>query len=692
MAPPPADRLESWKEIAAFLGRDERTAMRWAKEQGMPILRAPGLKRGRIYAYRSELRRWVESRSDGRNGQGSLEPIGEEESRIHSAASPSSDDAFSQRPSKNPMGNSEIFGRGFVRRISVRWKLAIAAVSLAAAFGLVGRFAVRVRAASTLRAAGFVELTDDGRYKRNLRTSGGRLYFNEMEGMHEVLASAPIQGGAITPIETPFTNVDLQDVSNDGKHLLVSSYEGAEAERKLWILPVQGGDAQRVGEISARYARWSPNNQRIAFSFGPAVEVVDADGSGPRVVGTFRWTPKYLTWSPDGKRLRFLLLDEASQERSAWEASFADETAIKITSVHRLSIDSDCCADWAWTRDGKYFAYLLSKPHSGTRLVLNPEQSIWPEWLDPKPSLPVTIGALEGLVPSTSSDALYVLTTSTERGQLLKYSVSEQAFETYLPGLSARYLSFSRDGKWIAYINIADASLWRCKADGSDAMQLSPAGVSAQLSSWSPDGTRIAFMGKVTGRPWRIFLVGKDGGSPEEAANGDDEQGAPTWSPDGRFLVYGIVFCQETHTCGIRRINLKTHQTQAVPGSQGLRTARWSPDGRFIAALQPETHDVMLFNVQTQRWSVLTGATTGDDLNWSHDSQFLYIDSLQDDKPIIDRVRIRDAQRFSVVGVSSLERMTGQLGVWFGLTADDSPLLVHLLQSSEVYALHLTGP
>jgi len=50
-------RLDSWKEIAAFFGRDERTANRWEKELGLPIHRLPGTK-GRVYAYTEELSAW----------------------------------------------------------------------------------------------------------------------------------------------------------------------------------------------------------------------------------------------------------------------------------------------------------------------------------------------------------------------------------------------------------------------------------------------------------------------------------------------------------------------------------------------------------------------------------------------------------------------------------------------------------
>src|SRR6266849_1540534 len=51
-------RLDSWKEIAAFLGRDERTANRWEKELGLPVHRLPGTK-GHVYAYTDELSAWM---------------------------------------------------------------------------------------------------------------------------------------------------------------------------------------------------------------------------------------------------------------------------------------------------------------------------------------------------------------------------------------------------------------------------------------------------------------------------------------------------------------------------------------------------------------------------------------------------------------------------------------------------------
>src|SRR5438270_1355236 len=58
----PADRLDSWKEIAAYLRRDVRTVQRWEKKEGLPVYRHLHDKLGSIYAYRNELAEWFTTR------------------------------------------------------------------------------------------------------------------------------------------------------------------------------------------------------------------------------------------------------------------------------------------------------------------------------------------------------------------------------------------------------------------------------------------------------------------------------------------------------------------------------------------------------------------------------------------------------------------------------------------------------
>jgi len=54
-------RLDSWKEIATFFGRDERTVKRWEKERGLPVYRVPGSTRGGVFAYAGELAEWLKA-------------------------------------------------------------------------------------------------------------------------------------------------------------------------------------------------------------------------------------------------------------------------------------------------------------------------------------------------------------------------------------------------------------------------------------------------------------------------------------------------------------------------------------------------------------------------------------------------------------------------------------------------------
>src|ERR1700760_3392949 len=58
----PEDRLDSWKEIAAFFNRDVTTVQRWEKREGMPVHRHLHDRMGSVYAFRTELDAWTRGR------------------------------------------------------------------------------------------------------------------------------------------------------------------------------------------------------------------------------------------------------------------------------------------------------------------------------------------------------------------------------------------------------------------------------------------------------------------------------------------------------------------------------------------------------------------------------------------------------------------------------------------------------
>src|SRR5262245_13633604 len=62
----PDERLDSWKEIAAYLRRDVTTVQRREKREGMPIHRHVHDKLGSVYALRSELDAWTRRRIENK--------------------------------------------------------------------------------------------------------------------------------------------------------------------------------------------------------------------------------------------------------------------------------------------------------------------------------------------------------------------------------------------------------------------------------------------------------------------------------------------------------------------------------------------------------------------------------------------------------------------------------------------------
>ena len=82
--------------------------------------------------------------------------------------------------------------------------------------------------------------------------------------------------------------------------------EGVTGPPAIYLATVDGSRVQRLtdGEGPA----WSPDGGRIAFVRGNQLRLIEADGSGERLLasgGTAGWAPGSPSWSPDGTRLLF---------------------------------------------------------------------------------------------------------------------------------------------------------------------------------------------------------------------------------------------------------------------------------------------------------------------------------------------------------------------------------------------------
>jgi hypothetical protein len=59
----PQKTLESWKQIAAFLERSERTVRRWEAREGLPVHRRGHQKNDTVFAYKHEIDAWTRRRT-----------------------------------------------------------------------------------------------------------------------------------------------------------------------------------------------------------------------------------------------------------------------------------------------------------------------------------------------------------------------------------------------------------------------------------------------------------------------------------------------------------------------------------------------------------------------------------------------------------------------------------------------------
>jgi TolB-like protein/lipoprotein NlpI len=61
-SPLPGKKLDSWGEIASYLGREVRTVQRWERTEGLPVHRHEHKKKSTVYAFTGELDAWIKNR------------------------------------------------------------------------------------------------------------------------------------------------------------------------------------------------------------------------------------------------------------------------------------------------------------------------------------------------------------------------------------------------------------------------------------------------------------------------------------------------------------------------------------------------------------------------------------------------------------------------------------------------------
>jgi Tol biopolymer transport system component len=531
-----------------------------------------------------------------------------------------------------------------------------------------------------------VQITRDGLPKEFFVNDGKRLYYasgrtNTELKMYQVSA----RGGDPVPMPLPQGMAPF-DISADGSQLLLGQFSKEPgALLALWEAVALGGPRRRIGDLQAADARWSPKGDEIVYCAVTQLRIARADGSASRLVADVPGDEiRYPAWSPDGRLLRFTL--HRKNVASLWEV-WPDGTHLR-----RLfpAADSER-EEGAWTADGKYFLF-VSRQLTHDLWAL-PSRRPFSPWRDPA-ALRLTQGPLLADRPQSAPGGQPIFFRGRlERGELVRYNPQAHQWLPYLHGLPAMQLNFSPDGKSIAYSSYPDTSVWRCAADGGNRVQLTAPPLVARNPRWSPDGTQIVFYGnKTPGSPARLFLVPAAGGAVRELTHGEagpngDEEG--NWFPDGQTIVFsaqgGDHLASPNQLLPLRVMNLKTGRTIALPGSEGLWSARLSPNGKLVAALGFPQPFLWLYDLATHQRRQLTTAGASWP-NWSPDSQYLYFSDTS-----FQRVRVSDGKLEHIARLDGLKAADGTFG-WVGLAPDGSLISTRDAGSTEIYALDWETP
>src|SRR5262249_41118018 len=424
-----------------------------------------------------------------------------------------------------------------------------------------------------------------------LQAHGGYIYFNEQLSDRVGLVQVPIAGGLPRVLDASDNGLYLADMSRDGGKLLVLTPDRGNHRARLRVMELASGSIRDVGTVSGNDASWTPDG-KIVYTAIQDVYEVDADAShahklfsAPGPVGNIRF-------SPNGSKMRFTVGSKINADHRLWEARADGSNAHEILA-ELTEFQEKCCGEW--TPDGNYFLFQTVRDGASKIWVVPEHRSLWK--VHPRP-VQLTTGPPNFYMGVPTPDGKKLIVTSAEpRAELVRYDQDSRQYVPFLGGISAGDLEPSRDAESVVYVRYPEGTLWRAKADGSSATQLTGPSLRVSLPHWAPDGSRIAFSGTRPGKPWNIFLIPSAGGPAEQFTNGAISDLDPTWSPDGKKIAFG-----QTRTVGgkdvtsIQILDLWTRKMEQLPGPDDLCCPRWSADGKFILASHSTYDDLVVYD------------------------------------------------------------------------------------------------
>jgi Tol biopolymer transport system component/DNA-binding winged helix-turn-helix (wHTH) protein len=514
-------------------------------------------------------------------------------------------------------------------------------------------------------------------------TDGPRIFVPVLRDGRSVLSQVDVHTGAVQSLAVPreIASPMLGDLSPDGATLLLRSHLTPESEQPLWQVPASGGSALRVANVVGHDATWMPDGKSILYATGDQLIVNRLSDGSSTAFATVPGRAFWLRWSPDGKLLRFTLMDPIAHTLGLWEVG-SDGKGLRMILQGWDQPSSECCGVWA--DNGRSFVFQSNRGGRSDLWRLEGKNVSGPVRL--------TDGPLSFAAPVAASSGGRIYFLGLENQSVLQvYDAARKQFEPeegFLAG--ANRIEYTRDKAWVAWTDAA-GRLWKARADGSEMLQVTPDSLQVFLAHWSPDGQRLALMAREAGKAWQLYTVSADGGSPEHVLNESRNAADPSWSADGQQIVFGRVSDVMGKEEGVRALevlDLRTHTVTTVPGSEGMFSPRWSPDGRYIAAISLDQRRLLLFDTTTKTWHTLAETTAADPV-WSASGKAIYFHAALAEMQPLYRVSIPDGRLEQVANLTSFAGGATADYFFCGLTAKDVPLVRTRTGTGNLYSLDL---